>query len=360
MREHFRSFDSKITFFAFADIITAVSGMIIFITLLLATDLGEPTNQRLRAGHSEIERPLQETLSQQADVDARNQHLQVLLAAAETAPAAEKLETDITRLRAQLTEEKKRRAAVAEQLAASQSGIEERDRTLGLSDLKAQIQRVVEETGSLARKEAKVRDEMADLEQRVASVQAKLLKLRSREGKLWLIPDKSSTTKEPILATVSGSSVKVERFDHPNQGREFSGASAHPAFESYLRDGKPLDQYLVFLVRPSGIELFEDLVKLAREKGFEVGFDAMEEDREIHFTRPPPVDEAPVPDKASDTRTSAEPSASGSVNLVRTNSAPIARSATNPVSQPATAGKAAPPPTTKGWWQRFLELIGLA
>jgi len=37
MRSSLRNWDSKITFFAFADVITSVCGMLIFITLLLAT-----------------------------------------------------------------------------------------------------------------------------------------------------------------------------------------------------------------------------------------------------------------------------------------------------------------------------------
>lgn len=360
MSSRLRSLDSKISFFAFADIITAVSGVLIFVALLLATDLGQPTDHHSQDANSEMEQRLQETLSQQAEVDAQNQRLQGLLSAAETAPAAEKLETDITRLRTQLAEEKKKHTSVAEQLTASQSAIEARDRTLGLTDLKAQIQRVVQEVESLARQEARVREEMAGLEQRVASVQSKLLKLKEREGKLWLIPDKSSTTKEPILATISGSGAKVERFDHPDQAKEFSKSSASTGFNSYLGKAKPLDQYIVFLVKPSGIELFERLVKLAREKGFEVGFDALEEDREIHFTTPPPLDEAPVPNKAPDTSPSTKPSASSPVNPAQTNFIPPRTSVTNPVSRSAAASKPAPTPKSKSWWQRFLELIGLA
>src|ERR1019366_10563192 len=109
-----------------------------------------------------------------------------------------------------------------------------------------------------------------------------------------------------------------ERFYHPDQARKFSKSSARAEFDSYLGEAKQLDQYVVFLVRPSGIELFERLVKSARDKGFEVGFDALEEDREIHFTSPPPLDEAPLPDKASDPTTNAKPSASSSVKPVPT------------------------------------------
>jgi hypothetical protein len=306
----------------------------------------------------ELERQLSEKLHQQAEVDAENRSLQGLLAAAETAPAAEKLETDITRLRAQLAEARKKHASVAEQLVASQSAIEARDRTLGLTDLKAQIQRVIQETESLARQEAEVRGEMAGLEQRVASVQSKLLKLREREGKLWLIPDKSSTTKEPILATISGTGAKIELFDQPDQTRQLNRTRAKSEFESVLRELRPLDQYVVFLIRPSGIELFESLVKSARDNGFDVGFDALEENLETHFSTPAPVEDTPAA-KPSETAPSAKPADSTTVNPEQTNSFPKATPTTNSLSPPAAASKPSPPPKTKSWWQRFLELIGL-
>src|ERR1700742_4263554 len=104
MRERFRTFDSKITFFAFADIITAVSGMLIFITLLLATDLGRPTNNRAQSVNAELERHLNETLKPQAEVDAKNLGLQNLRTAANPAPPPDKLQSDISRLRAELAD----------------------------------------------------------------------------------------------------------------------------------------------------------------------------------------------------------------------------------------------------------------
>lgn len=296
MRERLRSFDSKITFFAFADIITAVSGMLIFITLLLATDLGRPTDTRSQTANLQLQRELDATLSHQVKVDTENRNLQQLLAAAETAPGPEKLETDLTRLQEQLAEEKRKHAGVAEQLAASQAVVEARDRTLGLTALKAQIQQVLQEVESLTHQDAQVRQELAALDQRVAGVQSKLLKLRQWEGKLWLVPDKSSTTKEPVLAVVSGAGVKVQRFDHPEQTKQFGGASARSEFGSYLGEAKPLDQYFVFMVKPSGIGLFGRLVKSARDKGFEVGFDAVEEEKNIYFSTPQvPDDTTPPP-----------------------------------------------------------------
>src|ERR1039458_8394052 len=105
MSSRLRSLDSKISFFAFADIITAVSGVLIFVALLLATDLGRPTDSHSQAANSEIEQRLQDTIAQQVEVDAQNHRLQELLATAETAPNSDKLQADITRLRSQLSEE---------------------------------------------------------------------------------------------------------------------------------------------------------------------------------------------------------------------------------------------------------------
>src|SRR3954470_24045336 len=98
MSSRLRTLDSKISFFAFADIITAVSGMLIFITLLLATDLDRPKGSESEIPDNETEQRIQKTLQEQLAADAQNRTLQSLLAAAETAPAMEKLESDIAQL----------------------------------------------------------------------------------------------------------------------------------------------------------------------------------------------------------------------------------------------------------------------
>ena len=147
MSSRLRSLNStKISFFAFQDIITSVSGILILVTLLLATEL-ERRSSDLQEGNPELERKLTKALREQRDVEAQNANLRGVLAAAETAPAAEKTESDIARLREQLAAEKRKYSSIAEQMAASQSAVETRDRTLGLTDLKDQIERVIQEAG---------------------------------------------------------------------------------------------------------------------------------------------------------------------------------------------------------------------
>ena len=141
MSERLRTLDSKISFFAFADIITAVSGMLIFITLLLATDLGRPSKKsRSEAADREIQQQLSDLLSQQLETDSQIRQLQELLAAAETAPALEKIEADVANLRSQLAAELKKQSALDVQISKSAAALKARDAALGLSDLKATIE----------------------------------------------------------------------------------------------------------------------------------------------------------------------------------------------------------------------------
>ena len=295
------------------------------------------------------------------EVDVQNHRLQELLATAEIAPNPEKLQIDIAKLRSQLSDEQKQQAALVGQIADSQAAITARDKVIGLTDLKTAVQRAMQEAESIARKDANIRSDMAKLDEKVAQAQSKLLKLRAREGQLWLIPDKSATTKEPILVTVAGTGVTIERFDHPDRRKQLDKVGANAAFKSYLRERQSLDQYVVFLVRPSGIDTFQDLVKSARDLGFDVGYDALEEDRQIHFTNPPPVDESTPSTGTSATVPTQKASASNGNSGSPANAPPAAALPKPDKPQPAAAAATSvpAPKKDKSWWQKLLEWVGL-
>lgn len=361
MRSELRNWDSKITFFAFADIITAVSGMLIFITLLLATDLGRPAGDRAAA--AAMERQIQDTLAQQAKADAQNARLEGLLAVAQTAPDLQKLQADIERLRAQLDAEKRSQTAIAGEIAGSQAATQARDARLGLADLSAAVERALQEAQGTARRDAEVRGGMDNLRRQVERVESMLLQLRRRDGQVWLIPDRKATAKEPILVTVGRAAAVLERFDHPEQRQQWESGQADSQFKSYLNKASAQNQYVVFLVRPSGIGLFQGLLQEARGLGFEVGYDALEEDREIHFSTPPPVNEPP----ATNTPAVGAPAVGSDQNSSNAASAFAAPAKTPSIepsakeSKPQPAGAPAnPPPKKKSWWQRLLEWLGLA
>jgi hypothetical protein len=355
MRGGLRNWDSKISFFVFADIITGVSGILIFVTLLMATDLGQPKSEESPSADPETEQKLQEVLRQQLDIDVVINDLRQALAAAEAAPSTEKLQADVTKLRAQLDEAKGNQAAINAQLAKGQADVLARDKTLGLTELKQQIQQARNEAETLAREEGQSRADMAKLENQVSDLQTRLLKAKQREGQLWLIPDTTGSTKEPILVTVSSAGATIDRFDHPEQRKTGNTSNALTEMTAFLRELRPVNQYLVFQVKPSGIELFEELSKYARTKGFEVGFDALEEGREVKFSTPPPIDQAEPPSQehAGPTEQPQIPEATkanavgNAIPHLPTNSPP-----TNQVTTPSVT-------RDQSWWRRVLHRLGM-
>jgi len=360
MRSELRNWDSKITFFAFADIITAVSGMLIFITLMLATDLGRPAGDR--AAIAAAEKQIQETLAQQAKADADNARLEGLLSIAQTAPDLQKLQGDIERLRARLDDEKRQQNSIAEQIAGKDAAAQARDSRLGLTDLRAAVQRALDEAQDNTRHDTETRGVTDILQRQVERIESTLLKLRQRDGQVWLIPDKKATSKEPILVTVGRGSAIIERFDHPEQRRQWAGDEAEPQLKSYLDKANAQNQYVVFLVRPSGIGLFQNLMRETRVVGFEIGYDALEEDRKIHFSTPPPVEETPVTNALAAvpvTVALAPTPATSSAATVSAKTPTVEPAAKENKPQPASAPPN-PPPKKKSWWQRLLEWLGLA
>ena len=171
-----------------------------------------------------------------------------------------------------------------------------------------------------------MRSEMDSLDQQVARVESQLLKLRQWDGQIWLIPDKSATTKEPIVVFVDGMGATIQRVDHPEQRKQLDKDVADSAFSSYLDTAKSLDQYVVFEVKPSGIGLFQDLVKSARDKGFDVGYDALEEDKNPHLSPLPSVDESTPPTDTSATTSAQQPSASNDNSGTQASATPAATS----------------------------------
>lgn len=356
----FRSLDSRISFFAFADIITSVCGVLIFIALLLATDLGKPTRSHPTEADSALEQKLQDALAQQAQVDARNRRLQELLAAAQTAPDLETLKSDVARLRAQLSAAQEKQAGLASQMTNIQAALDARDNMLGLTSLKATIQRILQEAESLAQQGAAANSELSKIEQQVARLESQLLKLQKWDGQVWLIPEKSVTKKEPVVVIVDGNGATIERIDRPSETRKLNGNTPISDFKSYLGTLKSVDQYVVFELKPSGIELFRSLLGAARGMGFDVGYDALEEDKSPHVSSAPPsFDEDKKPEDIPTTPSIPNVSASNGKPGANEQPAPVVprTEATNP--PPVSAPAAAATPKPKSWWQKLLEWIGI-
>lgn len=297
MAKGLRSFQStKITFFVFLDIITAVTGIFIFIVLLLSFRLNESgsgsppegsTAAAADAGDPALEARLADLLRQLEEMVIANRNRQSALTEAEAAPDLAALRAEVSALRDAIAGER----AAGAQLAASEknraAADAARDDVLGLTADRRQIQQIKEHLAALTAEIASKRQQADALENEVKQAEARLLDARVRRGnRVWLVPDLPATSKEPVLVVVGGEETVAERFNKPDSRTKFGANDGANAFHKLLGRCNKLDDYLVFYVRPSGIKHFEEYVEAARDAGFEVGYDAVEENRELVFSKP--------------------------------------------------------------------------
>jgi hypothetical protein len=124
--------------------------------------------------------------------------------------------------------------------------------------------------------------EMESLEASVKMREAALLEEQARRNQLWVIPDRSASSKEPVLAVISGNQASFQRFDNPEK-QILNGARVTDGFAAALKSYSSLNQYIVFYFKPSGADHFKELTQEARDAGFEIGYDAINEDVAVNF-----------------------------------------------------------------------------
>ena len=269
-------------FFAFQDIITSAMAVLITIVMLLALNMGEP-------GHGEPGEPVPVQLAQQLSslldelsrATAELKSAQEASAAAKLNPAALKGEIEIMR------------GELASIQAISQSGSKEltsKEPSNGPKIVLAELEkRKVANTAvaaALARQKeeaARSQAEMKRSEDALRERESQLLAEQAKKNELWLIPERTKTSKEPVLAVVSADAVILQRFDHPEKS-ELRGSGLPAKFVDALKAYSKLDQYLVFYLKPSGVDHFDALVEAAKRAGFEVGYDAVGEEININFS----------------------------------------------------------------------------
>lgn len=282
-----RTTAGKTTFFAFQDIITSVTGVLILVTLILASHLRIWTSPAPEISAQDLQRQLRHLLREQTQLEMRAYELRHSLAALGAAPEPERLFAEIQSLKIRLDQELHRFQSLRDSSEQQQERQRNQDTALGLGEIQDEIHRLRFETKALLEQDQEVLQRKKQLEDELARVEGLLLKAKNRQGQIWLIPDKSSTTKEPLLVMLNPEGVVVERFDHPESRVLLHGLFIESQFERFLRKSSPQQHYLVFYVRPSAIARFNRLSDQARLLGFEIGYDALEEKAQIHLEKPP-------------------------------------------------------------------------
>jgi hypothetical protein len=248
---------ARISFFSFQDIITSVTGILILVTLMLSFSM-----QTTESTEAQPESRLRAERERLREIEQQNQTLQQWRIEASTLPDASQLQTQLAALRRE-----------TEQLDAQRK---QSETTLqSLRERAAKSPNITE-----------LRAEIKNLDARIQDLQSKIAHERTNQNVLYIVPDADAqrAKKKPAIFVVSGNELRAQRLDgsemrsYPIAFRE----SLAPA----LRHFKPEQDFIVFYFRPSGAKWFDAFRDTARAAGFEVGYDALEEDKEIIFNAP--------------------------------------------------------------------------
>lgn len=119
--------------------------------------------------------------------------------------------------------------------------------------------------------------ELVELEQKVKEMEAAVVAARIQNKSLRLIREFSDTSKEPVIVDVGKDALKIMRFDQPQK----ITVNSLNEFYTQIRKFRKQDQYFVLYFRPSGAPRFKGLREAVKNSGFEVGYDAIDEDAEL-------------------------------------------------------------------------------
>ncbi len=339
-----QSSSPKISFFAFQDIITAVSGILILIVLMLAAGLDKDAAVASNESNPELQNRLAELLAEQTHLEIETLRLRETLAMAHSLPDTHQISIEVDALRNRLQQTRQRTADLKAEAESQEAATRQQDTLLGLADLRSSLDKLRRDADDVEKRVSAAAAIGHQMEEQVRDAQSKLLMVKAREGQLWLVPGKDTSTMEPVLVTVSGSGLLVDRFDKPAERVVVNASSALAGIDRQLEKFNKANQYLVFLIRPSGIELFEEVSEAVRGKGFSIGFDAIAESKVVHFSKPNESDwfggtsitNPPLP----------------------TNPKPVLAGTNAPPKAAVKATTPAAVPKTESWWRRLLRTLG--
>ncbi len=273
-----RQSGTGVSFFAFQDIITGTSGFLIVLSLFLALNLDEAL---VEGNHTKPYAKREEDLRsmQSRIVSTRN-----LVADLQNRPAED--ETTLRRMIGQWT------STVAELESALTPGLNKAfDATAMDRELRDTKQKLLTRTekmnASIHQAEllsSGLNTEVPDLEKKIKDAESSLQRVQSRRNVISLVPELSDNKKEPILVLVQASMIRFQRAN----GQPASAGSI-PDFVNYLRATTAATHYVVFYFKPSGANHFESLTRIARQEGFEIGYDVIPEGLDVEFHNSVPV-----------------------------------------------------------------------
>jgi hypothetical protein len=268
-------------FFAFQDIITSAVAILITVVMLMALDLSNSSSGASAGTNTaSLREKLRQLLDTLGSVNTDLRGAQEAKADGNQDPSV--LRAEINSLNGELDLLVAHSQADGSQL----NTLKNNDVTVAtraeLEKKKASLTSAQAEVAKLEKSAAESLDQMNEVEGQARDKEAQLLAEEANKNQIWLIPERSEGSKEPVLAVVSNGQLSLQRFDDPKK-QNLGGQDISDKFQEALKQYSNLNQYIVFYFKPSGAELFDDLTTAAKDAGFEIGYDAVGEDTQINF-----------------------------------------------------------------------------
>lgn len=266
-----------VSFFAFQDVIMSVTGVVIVIALLLALQIDKVFVPTEPAGLSTDDDSTLVSAESLQDLEVQMAELRVELdrlrgTSASTAGKNE-VEAEIAKLE-QLVALRLRKSKDLKVGSISDDESDEMTKKIAeVARLKYEIKRTGEELRELAPEVGGRNEELQRLENQVKDLEGALLAAMAKPKELRLIPERAKSTKQPIIVVVSRDEITAQLFDSNAEHK----CDTVYQFTNYCSRFKPSEYYFVFFFRPSGTGRFGPLRQSAINAGFEVGYDAIEE-----------------------------------------------------------------------------------
>jgi len=281
----------RISFFAFQDIITSTSGILIIVVLLLGTFLGSFVPEISTSPQTPPRELLDKKQSLLSEVARMKAQLQTMQSGGEIGDADEgRLRKARERMEAEkmsLEQEVRGKKIARENKKQEMAGAIE---AAGLMPIVTEVD-ALEKKNEVAKKTtAALEAEYEQLRRAVEKNEAKLAAFEADKGKIWLQPRKQETTKAPLIFSMDGEKAKLYEFDRPEHNQEWALGSRQlvPEVKAKLNEYSPRTHYLVIFLQPEGVSDANQVKEVAKKLGFDVGWDALEPGTVLQ-TGPPPV-----------------------------------------------------------------------
>ncbi len=285
MANHLRQLrGGRVSFFLFMDTITAVTAMLIMVALMMTLYMGGSPVFPLSPSSSTAKPD--ELLAQAAQITLQNQAVRATLTSTHATPDTNRLRADIVSLQGQVISLSNDLARQDARLRQQETETREKVNQLVVAEHRQQIEEAKRLWDELKASNQLVQAASADLVEKTKDAEARLERAKREGSKIWLIPDAGGAAKQPLLVCLSRTNLVCERFNQPDSRRTIPTAAGERAFGEFLAGLRPDRDYIVFYLRPSGVNLFHTFYDLAKRAGFSIGLDAIEEDKQIVFRQP--------------------------------------------------------------------------